>query len=193
MKKITCLLVGMAIILVVLGGVYAASQSRDDVVVTYDPSGKKLISYAEYMARVGPPGPFRIERVYKSPSKGTGKILLIVNSSIQSSSQTALNQYKSDLETAGYTVVIYASSGGTPNDLRGYLQGQSTGLVGVILIGDLGDLATQPAVFVEPFYDLIDLDVLLLELGFVGMYDYLHVDDIRLDVRDVQEGGLFDL
>ncbi len=137
MKKITCLLVGMAIILVVLGGVYAASQSRDDVVVTYDPSGKKLISYAEYMARVGPPGPFRIERVYKSPSKGTGKILLIVNSSIQSSIQTALNQYKSDLETAGYTVVIYASSGGTPNDLRGYLQGQSTGLVGVILIGDL--------------------------------------------------------
>jgi hypothetical protein len=66
------------------------------------------------------------------------KFVVVVNSSIQSSIQSSLEQYVSDLEAEGYSVTIYATENGTPEDLRAFLQGQlSDGLAGCILIGDL--------------------------------------------------------
>lgn len=66
------------------------------------------------------------------------KVVVIVNSSIQEAIQPSLEQYVSDLEAEGYSVTIYATEGGTPNDLRTFLQEQlPDGLAGCILIGDL--------------------------------------------------------
>ena len=51
------------------------------------------------------------------------KFVVVVNSSIQGPIQSSLEQYVSDLEAEGYSVTIYATENGTPEDLRAFLQG----------------------------------------------------------------------
>ena len=64
---------------------------------------------------------------------------IIVNSALQPSIQTQLNQFVTDVSNTGYTVVVKPMDGGsvTPLSIRSYLQGRvSHGMVGAILIGD---------------------------------------------------------
>jgi hypothetical protein len=116
----------------------ASGAGRRDVRVTRDPSNTPLTTYSGYTARVGSPSEFRITEVERTGNRGTGTILVIVEVSLYTSVSAALAAYSSDLALgAGYTVATYTTSGGTPASLRSYIQSQASGLVGVLLIGDL--------------------------------------------------------
>jgi hypothetical protein len=114
----------------------ASALGRADIVVTRDPSETPLVGYAEYAARQGQPAPLLVEPIYQSRTQG-GKILLLVNATLYPSISTAMTQYWIDLGMGGYSVDAYSVSGGTPASVRAYLQSQSQGLVGVVLIGTL--------------------------------------------------------
>lgn len=69
-----------------------------------------------------------------------GRICLVVESSLYASIQAGIGQFTSDLQAAGYDVVVYQHNGGTPTDLRAYLKSlydEPAGLVGAQLIGDI--------------------------------------------------------
>ena len=138
-SRISYLVVSMVVVALLNGGV-ASALDRSEVEVTYDPNWTPLTSHADVMAESGLRVPFQIELIRESGDRGTGRILLVVNSGIYSAIFTALNQYWNDLLAAGYSVEMYQSSGGTPSNLRAYLQtkfNEPSGLVGVMLIGDL--------------------------------------------------------
>ena len=116
----------------------------EDVVVTrwVDPEGKQPITYEEWKSKIPPRGPFTIRKVLARqgdlvPAMSSPKVCVIVNSVLYNSIQASMAQYVSDLEDEGYTVEVYSTSGGTPSDLRTFLQGELPDLVGCLLVGDL--------------------------------------------------------
>ncbi len=116
----------------------ASAVGRGNVRVTRDPANTPLTTYSEYMSGVGLPSEFQITEVQRSGNRGTGTILIIVEASLYASVSASLVTYGSDLVLgAGYTAVTYTTSGGTPASLRSYIQSQTSGLVGVLLVGDL--------------------------------------------------------
>ncbi|UCE19634.1 MAG: choice-of-anchor D domain-containing protein [Gemmatimonadota bacterium] len=129
-----------------------------NIQVTFDPSHKKLTTYKEYLERSSPPTPFRVDKLYETLKEGkmsrsqqTGKVLVIVNSSIQSGIQASLDLYVIDLEREGYDVTVWATSGGNHNSIKNHILSESTNLVGVVLIGDV------PVPWFEMYYDY-DID-----------------------------------
>ncbi len=69
-----------------------------------------------------------------------GRICIVVHKDIYSSIASNLNQYQTDLISAGFSVLVYQYSAGSAENLRTYLAGlynQSQSLVGVVLIGDI--------------------------------------------------------
>jgi hypothetical protein len=110
-----------------------------------DPQGRQPMTYEQFRQGLPPEKPFVINQFRGTspvPSErgkpSASMVLVIVNSSIQPSIQDSLNRYVLDLENEGYSVTVYATSGGTPNDLRAYLQSKlSNGLVGCLLVGNL--------------------------------------------------------
>jgi len=115
-----------------------SNDSSDMPPVTYDPAHTPLSGYKEYIS-THPWTPVEVEQVYKtqvSKNKDT-KFFIIVNSSLYGSISSSINQYATDLDSAGYTVETYTWSGGTAVDLRTFLRDSSSGLVGVVLIGNL--------------------------------------------------------
>lgn len=128
--------------------VYAQEKKEWEPSRWIDSEGRKPITYEEWKDRLPPVRPFEAGYSYRSwvpplprrvPALALeGKILIIVNSGIKDGIQLSLNQYSSDLETEGYNVIVSTVSGGTPEDLRAYLQSELVGnLVGCVLIGDL--------------------------------------------------------
>ncbi|MDD4052299.1 MAG: C25 family cysteine peptidase [candidate division Zixibacteria bacterium] len=68
----------------------------------------------------------------------TGGVCILVNDLLLSGLQSSLDQYTADLTAEGYSVTIYGMSGGTPEELRTFLQEEyEKGMTGVVLIGDL--------------------------------------------------------
>ncbi|UCE19635.1 MAG: choice-of-anchor D domain-containing protein [Gemmatimonadota bacterium] len=125
-----------------------------NIQVTFDPSHKKLTTYKEYLERSSPPTPFRVDKLYETLKEGkmsrsqqTGKVLVLINSSIQSGIQTSVDLYVMDLENVGYEVTVWATSGGNHNSIKNHIVSESANLVGVVLIGDL------PVPWFEMYYD----------------------------------------
>jgi len=144
MKKITStpgpiigLLIATALCLLHASAMPAAAADRGEVQVSYDPTWSKTSGYADYRAAAGAPAPLEMQLIAHTRGKGTGNVLLIIESSLVGS--VSLDSYWLDLQAAGYSVSMYTCYGGTPANLRSYLQTeyQSNGLAGVILIGDL--------------------------------------------------------
>ena len=107
-----------------------------------DAEGRKPTSYAEWKAVVGEPGPFATALVANQPAaSGTregGLFCVLVNSNLYNNIQAELDQYLLDVAADGFTVSVHTISGGTPPDLRAFLQGKyGEGMVGAVLIGDL--------------------------------------------------------
>ena len=97
-------------------------------------------------ARVSPP--HRAIDIFTLDSLGEvfmkNSVLLIVNSGIRTSIDSALTQYISDLKhIEGYAVIVHEASGGSAFDLKQYITEQyhalsrSKPLAGCVLIGDL--------------------------------------------------------
>jgi hypothetical protein len=119
-------------------------DNPDDIPVTrwMDAEGRRPISYEEWQTKTGEPGPFESQYVTgRMPAKNTrdnGLFCILVNSDLYSSIETSLDQYMTDVSADGFTVSIHTMIGGTPPNIRTFLQGKySEGMVGAILIGDL--------------------------------------------------------
>jgi len=75
----------------------------------------------------------------------TDGIYVLVNISIYSDVQSQLDQYVLDVSSDGYWVEVYTIQGGSPEDVRVFLQGGlSGGLVGCLFVGDVP----------EPWYEM---------------------------------------
>ncbi|MCW3987884.1 MAG: C25 family cysteine peptidase [Candidatus Bathyarchaeota archaeon] len=89
--------------------------------------------------------PFGIRLANRIEAPKIGGIYILVNNSIYGEVQSRLDQYVLDVLDAGYWVDVYTIQGGTPEDVRAFLQdGLSEGLVGCLFVGDVP----------EPWYEI---------------------------------------
>jgi len=104
-----------------------------------DYNGLQPTAYADWKSRQPEPTVFSARQVALAGNSRSGmKICVIVNTTLYDNILTSLNQYETDLINEGYTVEIITSSGGTPEDMRAFLQGKyAEGMEGCLLIGDL--------------------------------------------------------
>jgi hypothetical protein len=106
------------------------------------PEGSRPITYEEWKAKSKLSGPLRIRQIPTATISQTApdsvSILIAVNSDLYPDIHGSVDQYVIDLQNDGYSVEIYATSGGTPEDFRAFLQTKyAEGLDGCVLIGDL--------------------------------------------------------
>jgi len=91
------------------------------------------------------PKPFGIRLANRIEAPITDGIYILVINSIYGEVQSRLDQYVLDVLDAGYWVDVYTIQGGTPEDVRAFLQsGLSEGLVGCLFVGDVP----------EPWYEI---------------------------------------
>jgi len=107
-----------------------------------DFDGRTPISYEEWKASIPASGPFEIKQIELNLKSGAWrqgtKFCAIVNSTLYDSIQADLDLYFLDITGEGYDVEVYTTAGGTPEDLRAFLQGRyAAGMEGCVLIGDL--------------------------------------------------------
>ena len=112
------------------------------------------------------------------PPSTSGKVDVLVDSTIYGDMINALAQYESDVEKSGFSVEIYSINGGTPEDIRSFLQGElSCGLVGALLVGDIpvawyeidNDFGSYTNFPMDLFY--MDLDGTWTDSEPNGIYD----------------------
>jgi len=186
--KLTGLFVAVILISLNLMAVKVICQNAvdyDAIEVTrwVDSQGRVPISYKEWRDKVGQPAPFVTSTIQKSPnlkksSQGT-KFSVIVNSSLYGDVQSSIDQYILDLTNEGYDVDLHTTSGGTPQDMRAFLQGlYSSGMEGCVLIGD----------FPVPWYEAECWDPLTHEEFPIDLY-YMDMDGV---FGDADTDGLFD-
>jgi PKD repeat protein len=156
------------------------------VTVTHwvDPEGRQPITYEEWRSEIPARGPFMARRTLERwgelvPPQALPKVCVIVNSALYGSIQASVDQYASDLGAEGYAVIVYTASGGTPSDLRTFLQGELPGnLVGCLLVGDLP----------VPWYEMDD--------DFYGKHAEFPIDLYYMDLdgqwTDADADGKFD-
>jgi hypothetical protein len=106
------------------------------------PEGSHPTGFEEWKQKSNPGGPFSARLIVsRAGVKGalrTGGVCVLVNNLLLSGLQSSLDQYLIDLTMEGYSVTIYGLSGGTPQELRVFLQEEyQKGMTGVVLIGDL--------------------------------------------------------
>jgi hypothetical protein len=144
-----------------------------------DPLGRHQGSYLDYCAERGPMAPPRVQPLHLGEiPKGALRaevVALVVNADLAPQIQDVLTTYVSDLQAEGYTVNSSTWSGGSPADLKDYLDRLGSNLVGAVLVGDLP----------VPFYEL-------------DVWDHeefpcdLYLMDLDGDWRDSDHDGLFD-
>lgn len=169
----------------------ANPDPRSGVVLSRDPVHRPLLSFEQFMALQPAAEPFRAERVIELRGRGGG-IIIAVNTALYSSVYAAVDQYVIDILAAGYSVSVHTVSGGTPADLRSYLQGQAQGLAGVVLIGDL------PVPWFEIDYDFDGSDADLLDDEYAAFpcdLFYMDLDGAWSDLRSTApfQAGVYDL
>jgi hypothetical protein len=107
------------------------------------------------------------------------KVLVIAESSVYTNLQTEIQRYTNWLISRGYNVELYQSSSGTAEDLKAFILGNKTDLIGCVFIGSI------PAAWYEVENDynqygyaqfpcdlfLMDLDGAWDDLDTNGIYD----------------------
>ena len=172
-----------------------------------DPEGRTPISYAEWLATQSPQKPFStsLSQIVqpKSRAASSTKMCVIVNSDLYPLIQPSLDQYLLDLTGELYSVDLFTSLGGTPEELRAFLQQQyQAGMEGCVLIGDLpvpwyetwcGDPVAHQEFPIDLFY--MDLDGSFVDSDANGLYES-HTGDItpeiwmgRLTASVIRMGG----
>lgn len=105
--------------------------------------GSQPITYEEWKSEVGEPGPFSMQFVAQLDAslRTLGQpvgFCVLVNADIYPELEFHIERYMIELTGEGCDVELYTISGGTPEDLRAFLQEKFyAGMEGCILIGDL--------------------------------------------------------
>ncbi len=158
----------------------------EDVPVTrwVDSSGREPISYQEYY-RLHPkttlPFEVKLEKITTSNKDDSLLIFIMINSSLYAEVESSIAQYIQDLGEDGYQVRLYTTSGGTPTDLRAFLQDHfAEGLNGCVLVGD----------FPIPWYQMYE------DWGEGREYEEFPIDLYYMDLdgiwADSDSDGMFD-
>ena len=156
------------------------------------PDNSRPTTYEEWRAKMGEPGPFQIERVNHieniNDRKGV-EFLVIVNTMLYNDVSASVDQYVMDLIGEGYDAELYITLGGSPDDLRSFLQGEyGDGLFGCVLIGDLpipwfetdfGDPPEHSEFPIDLFY--MDLNGVFLDTDYDGKFDW-HTGDLYPEI-----------
>ncbi|MFH1374763.1 MAG: putative Ig domain-containing protein [bacterium] len=157
------------------------------------PDGSVPLSYHEWQNSISKAGPFQISLVQAAtssmaPRAGVG-FCVVVNSTLYDSIQTALDLFILDLTGEGYDVELYTTSGGTPDNLRAFLQGKyALGMEGCLLLGDLpvpwyetdfGDPPEHAEFPIDLYY--MDMNGSFDDTDFDGMYD-AHTGDVAPEI-----------
>jgi len=126
----------------------------------------------------------------------SGRICLIVNSNIYSEISTQINQYSTDLNTAGYSTVTYLYESGGAEGLRAALSNlyfSTESLVGAVLIGDIPHIIYE---MVEKFellpsseYEDFPCDIFYMDLDG-GWYDCSNSFPYSSGKYDTRDGNL---
>lgn len=147
-------------------------------------------TYKEYMIRHPVQKDFTCKKIHETNAIKSAKsysvaprVLLLVNSEIQTQIQVSITQYINDLEIEGYEVVLMSASGGTPADIKNLIKNyyNTGGLTGCVLIGD----------FPVPWFEHEDV---YPYLG--GRYEYpidMYYMDLNGNWIDSDSDGMFDL
>ncbi len=106
------------------------------------PEGSHPTGFEEWKGKSGSGGPFTARIVLsKAGVEGAprnGGVCILINNLLLPGLQSSLDQYTADLTAEGYSATVYGLSGGTPQELRTFLQEEyEKGMTGVVLIGDL--------------------------------------------------------
>ncbi|MCP4704654.1 MAG: hypothetical protein GY865_08585 [candidate division Zixibacteria bacterium] len=99
----------------------------------------KSTSYSDWVASQDISRSFSAKPVIINNTIRDGsKLCVIVNSDLYPSIESSITQYVVDLTIEGFTVEVHTLIGGSPQDLRVYLQGlYANGMNGCLLVGDL--------------------------------------------------------
>ncbi len=123
------------------GEVEARKQKalETNFLIQIDPEGTRQTTYEEWIVSQGTPRPFSTNLAKASaPMRADSKICVLVNSDLFPSIETSIDQYVTDLVAEGYTVEVHTISGGTPQELRTFLQSlYALGMEGCLFVGDL--------------------------------------------------------
>jgi hypothetical protein len=86
------------------------------------------------------------------------KVVLLVESDVYSGISSSLTVFQSDLEAAGFTVLVWQIDGGTASNIRSDLQAEyaAGSLAGAIAIGDI------PTGWIENGYGQYPIDMYLM-------------------------------
>jgi len=89
------------------------------------------------------------------------KVVLLVDEAVYSGIATSLSTFQSDLETEGYSVIVWQIDGGTASDIRADLQAEYAlgSLAGAIAIGDI------PTGWIENGYGEYPIDMYLMDMN----------------------------
>lgn len=126
---------------------HPAGGNYEDIPKTrwVSPSGERPGTYAEYLARTGPPRPFQTERVQglNTTSVDSGRpFLILVNSAYYIFTQDEIAVYVDDIAAEGFSAEVHTTIGGQPQDLRNFLiteyyEKYGSAFAGVLFVGDL--------------------------------------------------------
>lgn len=131
------------------------------------PSGELPGTYAEYLQwHPLTPARFSNQRIVTPPGGAHGVrepqsaiISILVDDGLYPSILTALNQYTADLASEGYSVFTETVSGGTPEEIKAWVQGRyAAGSDGIVFVGDI------TAAWAEVSGDVFPCDLFYMDL-----------------------------
>jgi len=118
-------------------------DNRDIVLTRWvDPYGSRPTSFQQWKESHGDPRDFDARLVIAGSASANSRDLtgmaVIINTDLYPQIAAAIDQYVLDLTSEGYSVNVYTTAGGNPEDLRSFLQARyAEGMAGCLLIGDL--------------------------------------------------------
>lgn len=145
-------------------------------------SDRKPMTYDEWKSKAGKFGPIEINltrRAVPLIENQFRDICIIINTLLSNQITAAIDRYVADLILEGYGVETYVTSGGTPFELRAFLQGRySAGMDGCLLVGDLPIPWFEDTCWDPPEYCAYPIDLFYMDMDGIwadnnsnGIYD----------------------
>jgi hypothetical protein len=141
----------------------------------YSPNGELPGTYTDYLKN-HPISSARFSTPDVSNAKGSSQnysLAILVNETLYPAIQTSLTHYLADLDLEGYSTFLQTVSGGTPSDIKLWIQTRyNTGSNGILFIGDVTAAWAEVSGDVFPsdlFY--MDLDGTWQDTDADGVYE----------------------